>query len=257
MSEEQQKHTWIYGIVPAGTSLDELDRRRERIDTEVWVIELGDVAAIAGEAPAEDDAEALRHQALAHARVLEAAVLDAPVVPFRFGNVVPGDDEAVGDQLLEPRRDEFVQQLERLEGYVQMVLKVTYDQDGVLRQIIQGDQQIAELREQSTQGDEVTTRDARVRLGEAISNALEQLRQQDASDVLEQLKPFCAAAVTDELENEFMVLNTPLLVERLRLEEFENALEEAAEERQGRLRFRLLGPMPAYNFLDLEQPAWA
>jgi hypothetical protein len=30
-----------------------------------------------------------------------------------------------------------------------------------------------------------------------------------------------------------------------------------AQERQERMRFRLTGPMPPYNFIDVEEPAWA
>jgi hypothetical protein len=53
------------------------------------------------------------------------------------------------------------------------------------------------------------------------------------------------------------VLNIPFLVARDRQEEFEDAVEEVAQERQERMRFRLLGPMPVYNFIDVEEPAWA
>lgn len=257
MNDEKQQYTWIYGIVPAEASLDELEHRRARIKTEVWVVELGDLAAIAGDAPPENDAKALRDQALAHARVLEAAIIDSPVVPFRFGNVIPGGDEAVGEELLDARHDEFAERLEKFKDYVQMTLKVNYDEDAVLRQIVDSQPEIAQLREQSRQGDEFATRDARVRLGEMIGNALEQLRQRDAADILDHLKPVSAAAIADELENEFMVLNAPFLVDRARLSEFEDAVEQVAEERRSHMRATLLGPMPAYNFLDMEQPAWA
>jgi Gas vesicle synthesis protein GvpL/GvpF len=54
-----------------------------------------------------------------------------------------------------------------------------------------------------------------------------------------------------------MVLNAPCLVERKRREEFEGKVEEVAEELSERMHFRLLGPMPAYHFIDLEEPAWA
>jgi hypothetical protein len=257
MNDSTQQNTWVYGITAAGASLDEVESRQKRIGVDVWVVELGDLAAIVGDAPSEDDAKALRTQALAHARVLEAAILDAPVVPFRFGNVVPGGDEAVGYELLESRHDEFAAQLEKLNNYMQLVVKVIYDEQAVLRQILETNPDIAELREQARQGDEVTMRGARVQLGEMIGNALEELRQKDASDIIEHLKPVSAAAIAEELESEYMVLNAPFLVERGQLPEFEAALEEIAEERVSRIKFTLLGPMPAYNFLDVEEPAWA
>jgi hypothetical protein len=254
MSSESKQGNWVYGIVPAGSSLDEVDRRAEQLP-EVWLVEVGDLAALVSDVPA-DDARATRDQALAHARVLEAAVEDAPVVPFRFGIVVPGDQE-VDTDLLEGRRDEFAQLLEKVEGRVQMTLKVYYHEEALLSEIIESEPDIARLREATRQGPEEATYNERVRLGELVSTAIEQRRERDSADILERLKPLAVAAIVEGVEKELMVLNAPFLVERGRLEEFEDAVEELAQERLERMRFKLLGPMPAYHFIDVEEPAWA
>jgi Gas vesicle synthesis protein GvpL/GvpF len=251
---DEKRNVWVYGVVPADASLEELERRSDRLP-DVSVVEAGDLAAIVGDVP-EDDAKATRDQALGHARVLEAAVVDAPVVPFRFGIVVPGDDE-VASELIDPRRDELKQLLDRVEGRVQMTLKVYYDEDAVLHEIVDEEPEIGELREKMSQGPKEATRDIRVRVGELVNNALEERRQRDSKEILEQLKPVSIAAVAEGLEKEFMVLNAPFLVERDRVEEFENAVEDVADDRKERMHFRLLGPMPAYNFIDVEEPAWA
>jgi hypothetical protein len=46
------------------------------------------------------------------------------------------------------------------------------------------------------------------------------------------------------------------LLQRDRLEEFDSTVEEIARPNVELMRFRLLGPMPAYNFIDLKEPAW-
>ena len=250
----EKHHVWVYGVVPAGAALEEIERRADQLP-EVWVVEAGDLGAIVGNAP-EGDGKATRNQALAHARVLETAVRDAPVVPFRFGIIVPTDQD-VGTDLLDAQHDELAALLKRVEGRLQMNLKVYYDEDVVLREITEKEPEIAKLREQMREGAEEATRDVRVRLGELVSNAVEQRRERDSADILERLKPVSIAAVVEGLEQEFMVLNAPFLVERDRRQQFEDAVEEVAEERQERMRFRLLGPMPAYNFIDVEEPAWA
>ena len=247
------KNTWVYGVVPAHAALKELERRGDRLP-EVWVVESGDLAAIAGKAP-EDDAKATRNQALAHARVLEAAVVDSPVVPFRFGIMVPGDQE-VGSDLLDARHDELAELLKRVEPWVQMTLKAYYDEDTVLREILESEPDAQRLHKAMQEGPEEATRDVRVRLGELIGTAIEQRRERDSADILESLKPVSISAVVEPLEKEFMVLNVPFLIERDRQQEFEEAVEQVAQERQERMRFRLLGPMPAYNFLEVEEPAW-
>jgi Gas vesicle synthesis protein GvpL/GvpF len=252
MNDEKQ-NVWVYGVVPAGAALEELERREGLPD--VWVVEAGDLGAIVGNAP-NGDAKETRNQALAHARVLEAAVVDAPVVPFRFGIIVSGDQE-VGSDLLDAYHDNLAPLLERLEDRLQMTLKVYYLEDAVLREIVDSEPEIAQLREAMREGPEEATRDVRARLGELVSTAVEQRRERDSADILERLKPVSVAAVVEGLEKEFMVLHAPFLVERDRRQEFEETLEEVAQERQERMSFRLLGPMPAYNFIDVEEPAWA
>lgn len=251
---DTQQNTWIYGVVPAGAALEEIERRDNL--PEVWVVEAGDLGAIVGDPP-EENAKATRDQALAHARVLEAAIVDAPVVPMRFGIIVPGGDEAVGSELLDARHDELTRLLSKFEDRVQMTLKVSYDDDAVLREIVENEPEAAQLREQARQGSEIETRNARVRLGELISTALEQRRERDKTDIFERLKPVSIAAVDEAVETEYMVLNAPFLIERDRIEEFEEAVDEVAHQRQGRMHFTLLGPMPVFNFLEVEEPAWA
>jgi Gas vesicle synthesis protein GvpL/GvpF len=249
-----KQDVWVYGVIRAGAALEELERRSDELPG-VWVVEAGDLAAIVGDRP-ENGAKATRNQTIAHARVLEAAVLDAAVVPFRFGIIVPSDEE-VGTDLLEAQHDELAELLRRVDGRVQMTLKVTYGEDVVLREIVQSDPRIAQLRDAVGQSPQEATRDVRAQLGELISNAVELRRQRDSAEILERLKPVSVAAVVEGLETEFMVLNAPFLVERDRRQEFEEAAEGEAEERRERMRFRLLGPTPAYSFIDVEQPAWA
>lgn len=246
---------WIYGVVPAGSSLEKLQGREEKLPG-VWVVETDDLGAIVGELPKNNE-EGTRNQALAHARVLESAAADAPVVPFGFGVVVPGGDEGVGEELLQARHDELAQLLHRVDGRVQLTLKVTYDRDRLLREVLESNPEIARLRETTrAYGDDEAGRNDQVRLGELIGTAVEQQRKADATEILEALKPVSIAGLLDDVETEYMVVNAPFLVERDRIKEFEQAVESLAEERRERMRFTLLGPMPAYHFIDMEAPAW-
>ena len=251
---DRQQNMWIYGVVPADASLNELESRDGL--PKVWVVESGDLGAIAGNAP-EENARGTRDQALAHARVLEAAVVDAPVVPFRFGTQVEGDDEAVASELLEPYRDELAHRLEAVKDVVQMTVKASYDEQAVLRHIIEREPQLSALQQETRNGPEEAAQAARAQFGELLFNAVGTLREQDSAEILESLTPAAAAANPEEIESDFMVMNVPFLVDRKRVQEFEETVEQVADDRAELIRFELLGPMPAYNFMDVEQPAWA
>jgi hypothetical protein len=144
-----------------------------------------------------------------------------------------------------------------VKDQVQFTFKVEYREQAVLEEIVESQPMIAQLREQIRGRDEVATRDIRVRLGELVSIALEQVRQLDGRAVGERLSPFSTGFAVDPLESEYMVLNAAFLVERRRMDEFERAASDLANEQSERMRCTLLGPMPAYNFVGLGSPAWA
>lgn len=250
VDEQPAEGRWIYGVVPAGAELRQL--RSGGQTPEVWVVESGGLGAIVGAVP-RNDARATRDQALAHSRVLEAAVADAPVVPFRFGMIVPGGDDAVSRDLLDAYHDQLATLLERVQGVVQLTVKVDYREDVLLRDILEAEPEIARLREATHQAPETAMRNERIRLGELINAAVETRRQRDALDIMQALEPAAAAAVADQLEQEYMVLNAAFLVDRERTQSFADAVDTVAEEHIGRMHFRLLGPMPAYSFIDLQQ----
>jgi hypothetical protein len=252
MNDETHESAWLYGVIPAGATLDELKRRDLLPD--VRVIEAGDLAAIVGDAPG-DDPKDLRDQALAHARVLEAAVVDAPVVPFRFGTILT--EGAAGSELLGPLHDELAQILESVKDRVQLTLKANYHEDVVLRELVEIHPEIARLRRQTRERDDVATRDARLRLGELVSMALEELRRHDADTILARLTPAAVASTVAPLESEFMALNAAFLVERGRMRQFEEAAAAVAEGLAERMRLTLLGPMPAFDFIGEMRLPWA
>ena len=243
--------TWVYGVVPGGASLATLERRRDELP-DVWIVERGDLGAVVGALP-EQTEKGTRDRALAHAHVLEAAVADASVVPFRFATIADGGDDVVASELLEARHDELVRLLKSVDGKVQMTLEVSYDESTVMREILASEPEIARLRDAVRDRGDEASQDERVRLGELVSTAVEQRRERDSADIIERLGPAALAMAPGPLQSEFMVLNVAFLVARD--QQFERAVEAVAEERRERMRFRLLGPMPAYDFLDAGAPA--
>jgi hypothetical protein len=247
---EQERGTYVYGVVRAGTPLDAIDEVESGMPP-ARLVEAGDVAALVSDGPEK----ATRDLVLGHGRVLEAALEASPVVPLRFGLVVK-DDDAVREEVLKGHHDELLQLLERFEGRVQMTLKAYYHEDAVVAEVLAANPKLASLREAIQGRSEDESRKERIKLGEGINAALEKRKKADGQEILEPLKPLADAVSLEPPEDELMVAHAVFLLQRDRLEEFDAALNELAQERVELMRFRLLGPMPAYNFIDLKEPAW-
>jgi hypothetical protein len=246
--QAQGTGAYVYGIVRAGASPTAI-----RDDDElpaVRLVEAGDVAALVSDGPER----ATRELVLGHGKVLDAALESSPVVPLRFGMVLT-DEDAVRDEILEAHQDELRQLLERFEGRVQMTLKVYYHEDAVMADILTADQQLASLRAQIQGRPEDETYKQRVALGEKLNAAVEKRRQVDGKQILDGLGSLAEGVSLEPPEDELMVAHAAFLLRRDRMDEFDATLEELAAERADLMRFRLLGPMPAYNFIDFQESA--
>jgi len=246
--EQAERPTYVYGLITADTELpDGLTGLGP--SGQVATIAHGRVAAVVSDVPL-DRPLGVRGDLVAHETVLDTLAARGAVVPMRFPAVV--EEHAIVDELLAPNEDHFVQLLESLEGRAQFTLTGRYEQDAVLREVLEGDEEIRALREKVRELPEDASYYDRVRLGELIVRELKQRQETEGTGIVERLEPLAVATVTNQLASPEDVVNVAFLVERDRQEEFENAVEGIGEELVGRIRLRLLGPVAPYDFIPEE-----
>jgi hypothetical protein len=212
-----------------------------------------ELAAVVTDAAGETRAADLMRR---HWRVLEAIAATDVVVPVQFGTAM-ADDDAVAAEFLAPRHDDLVAQLGALEGKVQLTVKGTYDEAVLLQSVVDGSPAVASLRAQVRGMSEAAGHFKRIQLGELVAAEVEQVRRRDATWVHEQLDPLAVASSRETATGLQGAVNAAFLVERQRVPEFGRAVDAMAEQLEGRIELRLLGPLPPYSFVDQGAPAWA
>src|ERR687886_2162533 len=155
--------TVVYGIVPAETPLDSVPAGIG--GAPVGRVVCGGLAALVSPVEGEE-LRATRRDLLSHSAVLERAIAAGPVLPLRFG-IVLRDQDAVAEELLEPRHDELTALLRRFEQLVELRVKAFYDEEAVLREIVRSDPAIARLNEATRDAPDAAAHAQRVRLGGA------------------------------------------------------------------------------------------
>ena len=252
---------YVYGVVPADVSGDVLaDIRGVDPSADIVLIPDGGLAAVASSVSLEEFGQAaleknlhdeawLEDKVRAHEAVLEAALPETSLVPFRFGTIYRSDEQ-IRNMLRENRH--LADTLERLRGTVELGVKAFLD---------------------PAEFDRRHGGDTRAEAGEAGRAYL--LRQQRDRRLGEERAAFAAAcaqasherfsvAAVDGRTNPLqrpevtgrsgeMFLNGAYLV----LVEREDAFREALAELEWRyeaegVRYELTGPWPAYNFAELE-----
>jgi hypothetical protein len=233
----------VHGVVSASEPIEAEGARR---------IVHRDVAALVSGAEAGElrAAQVLR----AHWRVLEHVAARATVLPVRFGTVMEGD-EAVVQEFLAPRHDELVAALADLAGKVQLTVKGFYDEEALLRGVVEGSPAVAHVRSRINGVPEAAAHYERIELGRMVAAEVERAREHDSALVIGRLEPLAVAASRETPAGAIDAVNAAFLVERSRIDEFSRAVGALGSELEGRITLRYVGPLPPYSFAG--EDAWA
>jgi hypothetical protein len=248
----QDTGIYVYGIFPGDIELASERTGVGDPPAPLRVVRSGDLAALVSEV---DLTRSLGspEDLMAHEGILDSSAVDMPVLPMRFGAVLASED-AVVSELLDEHHDEFAAALGELDGRAEYVIKGRYVEQAVLETVLSENPQAARLREQIRGADADATRDARMQLGEIISQAINGKREEDTRVLGGQMAGCCVASLVREPTHEWDAVHVAFLVDAGQEKELAQVIDGLARAWAGRVELRLLGPMAAYDFVGSTQP---
>lgn len=246
--------TYVYAIVPSEDRVifDEVGGVDEDRD-EVYSVPYDGLAAVVSASPLADYRGLKRNEAalylVAHQRVVEAAMQAFPVLPVRFGTVLP--DEVWVRRLLSQGRTLFHTALERFAGLVQMEVVVLWNLQEVFQEISQ-EESIVEIKAQVADRPPEETMMERIAIGQMVQASLLRRRASLQARLLPPLRELSEDMAINPLMDDSMVANAGLLVNDAGREALDHRLALLDEEFGGQLLFRCVGPLPPYSFATVE-----
>lgn len=235
---------YVYGVVQAGEPLSFGRIGVGAEPGEVHAISYRNLAAIVSDVPLAIQ-DPTRENLLAHQAVTEAVMRSCTLVPVAFGTVLKSADDVI--ELLRSAQHAFQDVLVRVQGKVELGLKVLWDRDAVARELEREDEDLRRLKGGLTQ-QHGSLYFARMQHGRLLDAALDARAGRWADEILGDLRAFSAAAQTRKPVGERMILNAAFLVAREQEPSWEERLQELAA-RSDALTFRWTGPWPAYSFV--------
>jgi hypothetical protein len=245
---DTRKHAvYVYGILPSDIELETGATGVGDPPGEVRVVRHGDLAALVSDV---DLTKPLGRpdDLYAHEGLLDATAAVVPVLPLRFGALVSSDD-AVAEELLQAHHDKFATALSQLEGRVEYVVRGRYDEQAILRRVLEENPQAARLAKQIRGADPDATRELRIQLGEILNTEVAAKREKDTRTVGDVVAGLVEASVVRPPSSELDAVYTALLVEADAADELEEALSRLAGDWGGRVDLNLIGPLAAYDFV--------
>lgn len=193
-----------------------------------------------------------RKHLTAHQQVLKQLLDVSTPLPMGFGMVA--DNEAATRRLLETYRDDFEEQLERVEGSIEMGLRVRWDVPNIFEFLLSRHTELSELRDEilAVEAGHGPQHQSRIELGRRFERLLEQERDQVDEQVCGVLERVVKEFHRGKTRAENDILNLACLVDRRRQDEFVARVIEAASGFDANFAFDYNGPWAPHNFVSLD-----
>ncbi len=260
-----QESKYLYCIISAPTGVASHRTKGAKINEvspcygvginnqETNLIYCKDIAAVVSDTPIINfdnlDKEELTKHIAIHQKVNEEAMKDYDVIPMTFGIIAPSIDEAL--RILEKVYLQFKTALKKIEGKVEFVVQVWWDQKKLLEELSNTNQEIQKLKQQASLKTSILGMPIKLKLGKLICRELETQRKTFINDIRAFLKSSSHDSTLNKLTDEEMIANFSFLIEKARESELDKKMQELGKKYDGKLRFKYIGPMPPYSFVNI------
>ncbi len=242
------QNKYLYGII------EEPQPRRFGFsgveDAEVYTINYQKMAAIVSDTLLQE-IDPTRMNVRAHTVVQDELLKVYDLLPMGFGVMAHSDDEV--QKLLERNYQILVTELERLASKIEVVLKVFWDQEAMIKEL-QGERQEltrikAKINAAASPGE---AQHLLVEAGQLIERIAMEWRNKYAEQVYAVLKEMAVDARQNAPLGVKNILNAAFLVDRAKESGFQKEVYKLDSKYQGKVDFKYVGPLPPYSFVNLK-----
>jgi len=239
---------YIYGIV------EEPDLRRFSFPgiggADVHTINHESIAAVVSETELSE-IDPTRKNVQAHTVVQEELLKEYNLLPMGFGMVATSKGEV--RRLLEDNYDGLLGELHRLDGKIEVELKVFWNQEAVMKEIQSESQELSRLKDKvNTASSPVEVRNLLVEAGKLVEAIVQGWKTGYAELVYAILQELSFEAKVNNPVGIKNLLNASFLIEKSRESEFKEQVYKLDARFQDRMNFKYVGPLPPYNFVNLK-----
>jgi len=203
-----------------------------------------DVGALVSDYPRVDSIKLLRKNLAPYHQVVRKASEHFTTIPAKFGQIARDVGEV--NIALRSNYQMIRKELTRLDGKVEMGLKVNWDVEDVFQYFIRKDQKLRIIRDQIMSGDK--SRKNLIDFGGYFHERMDKDREQITEKVLAALPP--GEARVEDIHDDNMIANMTLLIGKDFRKQLEDAIDELGKSMGNEYSFQLDGPWPPFSFVD-------
>lgn len=181
--------------------------------------------------------------------VLKSISTQHDLLPAAFG-MLAADEEEVS-ALLERHCAALLAELERIRGACEYSFRLRFVGENLFADYVERFAELKALRDRAFLGGKAPTQSERIQLGKSFEKRLQSERGHIVELLLSNLKPCIKESLELNFENEQVLCNLALLVDRTQVSALDAAVESFASKFDDKHLVELLGPWPPYSFAEL------
>lgn len=234
---------YLYGIIES--------KNRESFgnigvgNSEVYTIQHEDIGAVVSDIP--QDCKIKIEEAKTHEKALLKIMETHTIIPMGFGVITK--DEIETKNILKRARMKFKDTLSKIKNKHQINIRISWDKT-ILEEILRESQEIRALAAEAKQNN--TDQTVKIELGSKVKLALNKRKNKYTKDIQSFLGASSDGFRENKITDQNTVMNGSFLVDQVRKQEFYEKLNEIEKEYEKKLAFLAIGPLPPYNFTEIE-----
>ena len=219
-------------------------------DAKIFVLNIKQLGAVVSDTGLPE-IDPTRKNVQAHTIVQEKLMNEYNLLPMGFGMVAGGRDEV--RRLLESNYDGLLGDLERLDGKIEVELKVFWDQETVIKELQGESQALSRLRSKvNAASSPVEVRGLLMEAGKLVESIVEDWKSRYTGLVYTILQELSFEAKVNSPVGIKNLLNASFLIDKSREAEFKEQVYGLDARFKDKMIFKYVGPLPPYNFVNLK-----
>lgn len=206
------------------------------------------ISAVVSNSPTMDYSVS-RENTIAHEIAIEEAMKGYTVLPVRFATVA--EDKKKVKKILKKEHDKFKDLLNRFKGKKELGLKAIFKEEAIYKDILEKYEDIMKLKEKIKAFPPEKTYLQRMEIGKMVEQALGNEKEVYKERILDTLKPLTEDIKINLTYGERMIVNTAFLVDKDKEAEFDQRIQELDAEYGDTIKFKYVGTLPPFNFINL------
>jgi hypothetical protein len=207
-----------------------------------------DIAAVVSDSPIMKYALS-RDNMIAHEKAIEEVMKEYQVLPVRFCTIAESEEKIM--KILEKEHDRFAELLKTMAGKTELSVIAIFKEDVIYKDITEKYRDIRAFKERIAGLPPEKNRGPLMEIGRRVEAALQQEREIHKEEILDTLTALSCDVKVNDNYGEMMIIKAAFLVERRREEEFDRTVNDLAEKYAGKIRFKYVGTLPPFNFVNL------